>query len=232
MNTLNYKPFYRRNLPHIQPPGATFFVTFRLAGSLPQAVLSQWQKEKQQYEAEEARLTDEHDRGNHERKWQRRWFRRFEVLLDQGQAGRTWLKDEQIAMLVAESLRYRDNRVYRLDAYCIMPNHVHVVFAPLPIVGQVGNLRYRQGEQVDNLPDEYYSLASILHSLKRYTAQQANRILGRNGAFWEHESYDHCVRDEHEWKRIVAYVLNNPVKAKLVQNWKEWQWSYCRYTDV
>jgi hypothetical protein len=47
MSQFEYKPIYRRNLPHIQPLGATLFVTFRLAGSLPKHVLDEWQSEKQ-----------------------------------------------------------------------------------------------------------------------------------------------------------------------------------------
>jgi len=234
MSTLDYKPSYRRNLPHIQPLGATFFITFRLAGSLPRAVVKQWAAEKRRLEQELVRLTDAQERARREREFQRRWFRYSEELLHKAQCGPTWLKDERIAGMVAESLHFRDGKVYRLDAFCIMPNHVHVVFAPLPVnVGQAGSLSndvqadsLHYSAQVDNLC--YYSLASILHSLKRHTARQANRLLGRRGAFWEHESYDHYVRDEDEWRRIVAYVLNNPVKAGLVQHWQEWPWSYYR----
>ena len=56
MSNFDYKPFYRRNLPHIQPPGATFFVTFHLAGSLPQSILKQWRSEKYQLETEKLRI--------------------------------------------------------------------------------------------------------------------------------------------------------------------------------
>ena len=67
-----------------------------------------------------------------------------------------------------------------------------------------------------------------MQSLKGYTARKANHILGRSGAFWHHESYDHCVRNPNEWQRIVSYVLNNPVKAGLVDEWENWRWSYYR----
>lgn len=91
--------------------------------------------------------------------------------------------------------------------------------------------------QVDNLPCKTReddtalrsdSLAVVLHSLKRHTAREANRVLGCSGPFWQHESFDHYGRDEREWARIVAYVLNNPVEAGLVKDWMEWPWSYCR----
>ncbi|MEW5986568.1 MAG: hypothetical protein AB1791_08050 [Chloroflexota bacterium] len=66
--------------------------------------------------------------------------------------------------------------------------------------------------------------------MKGYTAGQANLLLERTGAFWQHESYDHYVRDAAELERIVAYVVNNPVKAGLVTDWQEWPWAYCKYT--
>ena len=54
-------------------------------------------------------------------------------------------------------------------------------------------------------------------------------MLGRSGAFWQHENYDHVVRDEAELNRIVAYVLDNPVRAGLAQSREEWKWSYSQY---
>ena len=69
-----------------------------------------------------------------------------------------------------------------------------------------------------------------MHSLKRYTGTQANLILERTGQqFWQHENYDHVVRDDGEFERIMNYVLFNPAKAKLVDSWEKWGWSYCKY---
>jgi hypothetical protein len=67
-----------------------------------------------------------------------------------------------------------------------------------------------------------------MQSLKGFTAYECNRFLGREGEFWAHESFDHFVRDHEEWSRIIAYVLNNPVKAGYVSKWQEWRWSYRR----
>ncbi len=232
MSHFDYKSFYRRNLPHIQPPGATFFVTFHLAGSLPRTVLQQWKTEKCQLATEKSRLLKSQDGSHLEAgeditfeqkqehcKWKRQWFRKFEKTLDNAQSGPLWLTDERIAKEVAESLQYRDGKVYRLDAYCIMANHVHVVFAPLAIQSS--------GEKQTN-SFRYNTLPSIMQSLKGYTAWKANRLLERNGAFWHHENYDHSVRNTSEWQRVVTYVLNNPVKAGLIKDWKKWQWSYYR----
>ena len=90
-----------------------------------------------------------------------------------------------------------------------MSNHVHVVFEPCR-------------------SERYSELPKIMQSLKRHTARQANRILGREGAFWQDESYDRVIRDNEEHARIINYVLENPVKAGLVSKWEEWQWTYCK----
>jgi len=132
-------------------------------------------------------------------------------------------------------IRYRDGKVYDLDCLTIMSNHVHQVIEPLPAAaGQVGNLSKNVG-QVNNLShigqDAIlpYSVSKIMHSLKRYTGRQANLILGREGQFWQNESYDHVVRDEKEFDRIIWYILNNPVKAGLVDSWEKWESSYCKW---
>lgn len=93
-----------------------------------------------------------------------------------------------------------------------MPNHVHAVFKPL-----------------EKLRGDCYSLTEILHALKRNSAKQANLALGRTGPFWQDESYDHFARDEAELDRIVKYVLNNPVKAGLVSEWKDWPGTYSKF---
>ncbi|MDE0398298.1 MAG: hypothetical protein OXL96_10880 [Candidatus Poribacteria bacterium] len=237
MRNFDYKPFYRRNLPHIQPPGATFFVTFHLAGSLPRNVLQQWKREKLRFlnlTSNADKATDEHKTFEQQAKydeWTRQWFRKFEKALDETQSGPVWLKDDRIAKEVADSMHYLDGKVYHLDAYCIMANHVHVVFAPLPIqssdVAQTVRLPANENDaQTKSLC--YNTLSSIMQSLKGYTARRANQILGRRGPFWQHESYDHCVRNSNEWQRIIRYVLNNPVKAGLVDEWEKWRWNYYR----
>jgi REP element-mobilizing transposase RayT len=65
-----------------------------------------------------------------------------------------------------------------------------------------------------------------LRLLKGRTARACNLELNRNGSFWQHESYDHLVRDEQEMERTILYILNNPVKAGLVKEWKDWPFTY------
>jgi REP element-mobilizing transposase RayT len=86
-----------------------------------------------------------------------------------------------------------------------MPNHVHVVVS---------------------LPDEAPPLVKTLQRLKGYSALQANKVMGRTGQFWQRETYDHIVRSPEEMTRVIAYVINNPVKAGLVDNWEAWPHTY------
>lgn len=208
MNQYDYKPAYERNLPHIQPPGATLFVTFRLAGSIPRVVLEQFKREAEERE-KAMKLTAVSPTPSYLiYQEQKRYFGQVDAYLDLAASGPQWLCRPEIAEIVVEAMHFRDGEVFDLDVFCVMSNHVHVVFRPL--------------EKEDG---GYYALQKIMHSLKRHTARGANKILKRKGAFWQHESYDHVVRDRQEWEQIVAYVLNNPVKARLVENWEDWPYT-------
>ncbi len=172
---LAYKSIYRRNLPHIQPVNTTLFLTFRLAGSLPEEVLIRMAEERRMIER--TRKEDDEKFQSHLGELSRRHFATIESWLHKASIGPTWLADARVADLVVEALHYPDGSHYRLDVYSIMPNHVHAVFVPLA---------------QSSVPK---SLSSIMHSLKRNTAKRANEILNRSGAFWEHESFDRYIRN-------------------------------------
>jgi REP element-mobilizing transposase RayT len=202
-NNLVFREFYKRRLPHIQIAGATYYITFRLANSLPLEALEKLAEEKQSIR----KLPENQKEAAH-----LAWFEKYDDYLDQGLCGKLYLENQQVADLVATSIQFHDGKVFDLIAYCIMPNHTHLVCTPLRKSG-----------------DAYYGLTEILHSLKRYTAREANKILQRQGTFWQDESYDHFIRDERELERIIKYVLHNPVKANLVKDQDDWKWSYCKY---
>ncbi len=208
----NYRLFYRRNLPHYQPVNTPLFITFRLAGSLPVELLQRLQEEYERSIAEIDKTLSVREQQEVAYAAQRRAFGRMDAFLDAATTGPRWLEEPAIAQLVANSLHYRHGRVYDLDTFCIMATHGHVLFTPLTA---------KTGKP--------HALSSIMQSLKGYTAHEANNILGREGAFWHHESYDHAVRDAEEHERIVKYILNNPVKASLVTNWRDWPWSYTKH---
>ena len=221
-------PFYRRRLPHIQPDGATFFVTFRLAGSLPQEVIVRLKKEKLRDETLIRGIQDEELRRINLTTLQKRYFGKFEAILDQAAKGPLWLKDERVAQVVADAIRLQDGEYFELITYTIMPNHVHLVF-------EVARHSCRDQDQIHRFDSgsktKHYVVTNILRLLKGSTARDANRLLHREGTFWQHESFDHVVRDEEELKRIIEYVLNNPVKAGLVKDWRDWKWTYLAGRD-
>lgn len=209
------REFYHRHLPHYQPADATFFVTFRLAGSLPRAVVEQLRAEREIFRRISSLGRNERERVEQKREWSKAYFKKFESLLDGRSLGPTWLRKPSIAGIVSEALHYRDGKFYDLIAYCVMPNHVHVIFST-------------EGFSVRRADCPTNTVTDILQKLKWNTAIKANAVLGRSGAFWQGESYDHVVRDEDELERIIEYVLDNPVKAGLVRDWREWIWSYVR----
>jgi len=126
--------------------------------------------------------------------------------LDSG-AGECWLARPFIAKLVQNALLHFEGQRYELLAWCVMPNHVHSVLKPA----------------------NNWSLEKILHSWKSFTASEANRFLERKGeTFWQHESYDHMVRDENDLQHCVTYTEENPVKARLCKKPEDWLWSSAR----
>jgi len=205
-----FRVYYERHLPHYQPPDATLFVTFRLAGSLPAHVIEQLRREAQFIEQQLAAIVDPGERTREAYVQNLRMFGRWDAALDNAVDVPRWLAQPPIAACVTEGLHWRDGRDYTLSAYCIMPTHVHLVAKPL------------RDEQ-----DVPRALSVIMQSLKSRTGRRANQLLGREGAFWQYESYDHVVRDDAELGRILDYVIKNPVKAGLVAEPKDWPYTYC-----
>ena len=192
---------FRGKLPHLKREGATYFVTFRLADSLPAHEVARLKHERQvvleQASAAKSPLTW------HEEEQLLAWYcDKVEALLDAGH-GVCWLSKPEIADLVASALKHFNGQRYELRAWAIMPNHVHAIVWPMPD----------------------YTLSNILHSWKSFTSKAANQILRRTGEFWQKESFDHWIRDDAERARMVAYVENNPVKARLSTAPENWKWS-------
>ncbi len=210
-SSLGYRSSYRRHLPHYQPEEAILFVTFRLANSLPREKIYSLTEEREYWKKVLEDPSISPSRRQEALEVLQRMFEKWDDALDAAKYGPQWLRNPEIANLVADSIHYRDGRLYDIYTFCVMPNHVHLVFRPL--------------KRNDGKP---YSLPFILKGLKGYTGRKANDILERKGAFWQRESYDRVVRDEEALLRTIEYVLNNPVKAGLVRRWEDWPWSYLR----
>ena len=211
-------PFYRRNLPHLQYNSGYYFVTFRLYGSIPVNVI---QKLKSYRRSLKKKLKNE-DIKEFRHNLEMKLFLKFESFLDRNLNGPYRLEKNDIASVVKKSIHFRDHKLYDLYAYCIMPNHVHMVFSLLN--------QDKEPEETDNnfYNPKDFPVTEILGNLKKYTSGKCNKILKRSGHFWQAESFDRLIRDNSELENCILYTLYNPVKAKLVSDWKQWPHSYCK----
>lgn len=192
----------RGRLPHWEKDGAAYFITFRLSDSLPKSVLDRIESERQSIVKTAHGFRRDLSADEH-RKIQSLSTPVIERFLDHG-TGACHFNNSSIAEEVANTLRHFDEKRYRLFAWCVMPNHVHVVARLFP--GQ--------------------TLATVVHSWKSFSAKRANRILQTDGIFWQREYYDHLIRSESEFERALLYVRENPSKARL-KGWK-WVWVWGR----
>ncbi|MCX6137720.1 MAG: transposase [Ignavibacteriales bacterium] len=209
---------YHRTLPHFIVNGGIYFVTFRLAGTIPPAVLEQMEQD-----IGAAKLKGRHQistaAAHHRMKRQKRAsFQLMEEYLDCCRHGEKLLERDDLAEIVAAGMRKRDGTMYTLIASTIMPNHVHMV------------IRLNRDESPTDLSNQkwHHRLANVIGALKKRTSSVINNRLGRSGQLWQYETYDHLVRNAEELERIVSYVLNNPVKAGLSKDELEWKWNYRR----
>jgi REP element-mobilizing transposase RayT len=194
----------RGRLPHWETDSATYFITFRLNDSLPRPVLDRIESEKKSIVRTAAQLGRDIS-PDEQKRLTRLSTARIEQFLDSGR-GACHLQTPAIAEIVSKSLRHFDEKRYRLFAWCIMPNHVHVVVRLFP-----GN-----------------SLPQVLHSWKSFSAKRAEKVLRLNGPFWQREYFDHLLRSEAEFERAVQYVIDNPIRARL----ERWPWVWMRGQDA
>jgi REP element-mobilizing transposase RayT len=179
----------RGYLPHYDAPGVTQFVTLRLHDSMPASRRSEW----------EAFLHLEDDR---ERRKQ------LEAYLDRG-IGDCWLRQPAIAELAENAIRFFDGDRYQLQAWVIMPNHIHLLV------------------DVWQTP-----LAQLIKSWKQFIGREANKLLKREGTFLQRDYWDTLMmEDEAQRKKAVHYIETNPVKANLVRDPTDWHWSSARLRD-
>ncbi len=175
-----------RGLPHFDAPGLIQFVTFRLGDSMPASLRRERNDEREAAQNGTERPSyDDH--------------------LDKGY-GECHLRDPRIAELVQDCLWHFDGIRYRLHAWVIMPNHVHVVV------------------EVWQVP-----LHTLVQAWKGFTAHAANHILGRGGSFWQPDYFDQYIRDADHFQRVVRYTEWNPVAAGLANSPEEWSWSSARF---
>jgi 1-hydroxy-2-methyl-2-(E)-butenyl 4-diphosphate synthase len=199
-------------LPHWKVQGGIYAITFRLADSIPASVYDEYLERKQILNKRLAGLA----RAGGSRSVYSQLLEIRREMADLQQAvieseldrsyGACLFRQPELAKVVYDSLQYFDGSRYDLLAWCVMPNHVHVVVKP----------------------NEGHDLEGILHSWKSFSAHEINKIMGRSGEVWLKESYDHLIRDGDDLRNQVAYVLANPEKAGL----KDWAFVGSAYQDA
>ncbi len=170
----------RGYLPHCDVPSLLQSITFRLADALPAAAIARIQQAKDDKEK----------------------YQRTETLLNQGY-GACWLNQPAFAELVENTLLYGDGERYRLIAWCVMPNHVHVLIETF----------------------NHWPIPTVVQGWKSFTAKAINRHLGNSGKLWQEDYYDRYIRDDAHLAAIIAYIHNNPVKAGLTTTAEDWPYS-------
>jgi type I restriction enzyme R subunit/putative DNA methylase len=193
---------FRGVLPHLKREGATYFVTFRQAGTLPRDVLARFRQEREAIV--QHAIAAKRPLSWHEQQELFNWYsNRVDKFLDAGH-GSCRFRDPELAGIVAQAIRFFEGIRYELHAWVVMPNHVHAVVRPKP----------------------GFSLSEILHSWKSFTSHEINeRIAPKIVPLWQGESYNHLIRDDDDLHRTCHYTIMNPVNAGLSTQPEGWQWS-------
>ena len=178
----------QRNLPHRTQKGCTYFVTWRLADSLPSEIIERWQKERVKFMVThplpwDAQIQLEYDMA---------FPGRLEEWADNGY-GACVLKQPKVQDIIANALHYFEGSRYQLGAFVVMPNHLHILVTPF----------------------DGHTLRGILQSWKSFTAKAINREIDKKGVLWMSESFDHAVRSQSHLEYFKRYIRENPAKAQL-----------------
>jgi len=185
----------RGYIPHRDKIHLLQSITFRLADSLPQNILLELEEELLKLPREEQDLEKR---------------KKIEHWLDSG-IGCCALRHPKMALIMQDTLLKFDSESYFLFAWCIMPNHVHVLIEP------------------------HISLSKIIQSWKSFTGRWALKHnvelgLGVPGkSFWMRVYWYRFIRNEKHFNNVIEYIHNNPVKANLVTKKENWKWSSAYY---
>ena len=187
--------FTRRKLPHWEVARGRYFVTVRCAGSLPREVTSRLDEIAQAMALVEPRSPGF-------AALQRESFLTLEKYLDHAPTG---LLVGDAAQLLADEFAHVTALGFAVPHFTILPNHWHALLV--------------------STADAPCELSKVMKHVKGRSGRSIRKRLGGAGPIWQRKWFDHWVRDEAEWHRIVDYIQANPVKARIVSNWEDHPWT-------
>ena len=217
--------------------GRIFFVTLRLRDALP---ASFGQNLRLQYYTHQVKFAPFPDRAARLVQVRKRLFARFDEALDLEKYGQSYLRLPAAAQLVVEEIQRHNGSAYRLLAYSILPNHVHLLFE-MPHVPP-GAISLDELESYDFQP-----LRDVIADIRNNTELTLKKILRHSGehldpgAFqmrnpkgkmkisgnlWHEQHFDFCVNNAGEYEKIVRYIRQNPAKAAWVKSGETWPFSF------
>lgn len=194
VDTIRYR---RRNLPHWEVKGASYFITIRCGDGLPPHAI---RRLRELHEQSAGNPPDE----NSTNVSQRKIFLALEKYLDAG-FGSCPLSHPTVAEIVQSELAALSEWQISAPHYSIMPNHCHALLMPADVLS--------------------HSLSAVMKRIKGRTAKRIRHAMGGSGPTWQSEWFDRWIRSGKEWDRLVAYIRNNPVKAGLTANWELHPWT-------
>jgi putative transposase len=208
---------YHRKLPHFDHIGLFFFITFRLFNSIPVHLARQLRAERDREQQKARTYPTQEQQQAAKIKAQNNYFRKIEAHLDHPTFGDRFLDTPSCTNIIAQVLQEYHNEYYYLHAFCIMPNHVHVLIdtaQQIPI------------NKANFDIDQYQYLYQIMRRIKGKSGLYINRERKTNGSVWLPESYDRYIRGQKHYNYTLNYIIQNPVKAGLVTDWTKWSGTY------
>ena len=186
---------HRLHLPHWRQWGRSYFITTRLADSLPSHVRERWIQQRNIWLAEHGLPSDADPEQLAEAEgiaFHREFTAKFHELLDAGH-GECLLARPELSAILGEIMTSGHGTSYHLDAWVIMPNHFHALVEPMASV----------------------TLGQVMKAWKGGSARKINQSNNRSGSLWQAEAFDHIVRSEAQWEHFRRYIADNPAKAGL-----------------
>ena len=197
----------RGYIPHFESAEVIQHVTYHLADSLPAPVLARFEDEVREMPPEQKDFA---------------LRKRLQDWIDAGH-GSCVLREPEVAEMVQASFLHFDGERYRLFAWVVMPNHVHVLFQPLgewTMAKTIASWKSFTGRRIRAFMDNWERQAP---AWQKPAWQQTRQV-------WQRDYWDRFMRNEQHFATAMAYIHNNPVKAGLVKRAEDWPWSSARVT--